>query len=222
MMPCAEAAAAKAAPKKLHARHGERCANFERCGNTLVTGRIHGKGMYCDAYACGPRGVAGGITKQRKAEKAARKAEEAARPEKQPCDENAPPQAQPLPRQQRAAVLAEQPRRYLGACFASALDRDDLPPDTEMYRVETAFKLGHLSQPRVQERWVTAAEVVASLGRFASKYGESASFAAQLSWAGPGQLCHSRAVEDSEEEDEDAAAGAGGREGDEDAADCGR
>ena len=113
-LPCAEAAAAKAVPQKLHARHGERCANFENCGNTLTTGRIHGKGMYCDAYACGPRGVAGGITKQRKAEKAARKAEKAARPEKRLSDENAPPQSQPLPRQQRAAVLAERPSRFLG------------------------------------------------------------------------------------------------------------
>jgi hypothetical protein len=209
-LPCAEAAAAKAVPQKLHARHGERCANFENCGNTLITGRIHGKGMYCDAYACGPRGVAGGITKQRKAEKAARKAEKAARPEKRLSDENAPPQSQPLPRQQRAAVLAEQPRCYLGTCFASALDRDDLPPDTVMYRVEAAFQLGQLSQTRVQERWVTAAEVVASYGRFASKHGlhgEDASLAAEAHWAGPGVLSAQReAVEDSEEEDEDAAA----------------
>ena len=166
--------------------------------------------MYCDAYACGPRGVAGGITKQRKAEKAARKAEKAARPEKRLSDENAPPQSQPLPRQQRAAVLAEQPRCYLGTCFASALDRDDLPPDTVMYRVEAAFQLGQLSQTRVQERWVTAAEVVASYGRFASKHGlhgEDASLAAEAHWAGPGVLSAQReAVEDSEEEDEDAAA----------------
>ena len=203
-MLCAEAAAAKAVPQKLHARHGERCANFENCGNMLITGRIHGKGMYCDAYACGPRGVAGRITKQRKAEKA-RKAQKVARPEKWSEDENAPPQPHPLPRQQRAATLAERPSRFLGTCFASALDRADLPPDTVMYRVEAAFQLGSLSQQRTQERWVTAAEVVTSLGRFASKYGEDAGIAVELSWAGP--LCVQReTVQDSEEEAEDAAA----------------
>ena len=117
-LPCAEAAAAKAVPQKLHARHGERCANFENCGNTLITGRIHGKGMYCDAYACGPRGVAGGITKQRKAEKAARKAEKAARPEKRLTDENAPPQSQPLPRASSERLCLQSNR---GATLAHAL-----------------------------------------------------------------------------------------------------
>ena len=74
-----------------------------------------------------------------------------------------------------------------------------------MYRVEAAFQLGSLSQQRTQERWVTAAEVVTSLGRFASKYGEDAGIAVELSWAGP--LCVQReTVQDSEEEAEDAAA----------------
>ena len=51
----------------------------------------------------------------------------------------------------------------------------------------------------------TAAEVVTSLGRFASKYGEDAGIAVELSWAGP--LCVQReTVQDSEEEAEDAAA----------------
>ena len=100
-----------------------------------------------------------------------------------------------LPRQQRAATLAERPRRFLGTCFASALDRDDLPADTVMYRVEAAFYLGSLPQARTQERWVTTAEVQLSLGDDASARGEDACTAARRGWAGPVlgvQLCSAR------------------------------
>ena len=82
-----------------------------------------------------------------------------------------------------------------------------------MYRVEAAFQLGQLSQPRVQERWVTAAEVVTSMGRHLCNqfaFGD-AGFAAEVVWFGPGKLLR-EAVEDSEEEDEDSVAGAGGHE----------
>ena len=73
---------------KLDPRHGQRCANFENCKRTLVTNKIHA-GEYCDARACGPRGLAGEITKRRKAEKAAKLAQ-VARAALQPV----PPQRQ--------------------------------------------------------------------------------------------------------------------------------
>ena len=71
-----EPAAVEERVEKLDPRHGQPCAN-ENCTRTLVTGRIHA-GKFCDANACGPRGLAGEITKVRKAEKAAAKAAKAA------------------------------------------------------------------------------------------------------------------------------------------------
>ena len=62
---------------KLHALHGCPCANPD-CSRLLITNRIHA-GVYCDAYQCGPRGLAGQITAKRKAAKAERGAGAAGR-----------------------------------------------------------------------------------------------------------------------------------------------
>ena len=75
----------------------------------------------------------------------------------------------------------EKPRRYLGVCYADAIDRDELPSETVMLRVEAFF----VGAQRVQERWVTAAEVKRSIEDTGLSDADLVRWAMGPRWHGP-------------------------------------
>ena len=83
--------------------------------------------------------------------------------------------------------MAGEPIAILGMCYADALDRDDLPDDAVMYRVEGTFRVGGLSQQRVQQRWVEQAEVQRAMVEDAECSGDESEFQAAVMrcWRGP-------------------------------------
>lgn len=195
---------------KLHPMHGQPCAN-DNCTRLLLTDRIHA-GRFCDANACGPRGMAGAITKVRKAEKAAAKAAQAVRKAAKVTSATHPHQAWVLSvrsevdhkqaavdkhKKMLAPLKVLDVKRVLGngMCWAEAIcDVTEDDPDHDstgaiMFRVLGTFLWADGTQHE-QERWVPALDAgrawrrnVEGGQKMPSK--DAARQVAERLWAGP-------------------------------------
>ena len=184
---------------KLHANHGKPCAN-PACRQPLVTGKI--RGVICNLHRCKRWHDAAGIKKSYTTKKALAAVDENVHPQQAWADcarSNIAAQPKPRPPRQPAKLVSFQDAKVLGTCFAEALDRDDLEPETVMYYVSGRFRAG--SHERVQSRWMTADDL--DYQRRMAGRKDTVSFWASLHWEGPNQL--EEAEEASEDWHEDEA-----------------
>ena len=166
---------------KLHANHGKPCAN-PACRQPLVTGKIR----VCNLRA------SGGTTRRHQEVVHDEEGDRGRRRERAPAAGMGRLRALESAQPKRAAAGSNGATKVLGTCFAEALDRDDLEPETVMYYVSGRFRAG--SHEREQSRWMTPTTLIIK-GGWPSVPG-TVSFWASMHWEGPGQLEEAEERED--------------------------